>query len=92
MKTIILQGDEIQMTNLAFALSSTDNILPKRIEIRVYVCPSWIKKPRNLTDDAFKKVAEDEGQVYNLEDFEEAFNLGDVSTEVDTIRIINVEV
>lgn len=65
------------------------------METRVYVIDSFNVSGRDwddLTNDEFISLAEEEGNIYSLEGFQEAFNSQDVSTESDVIRFINVKV
>lgn len=41
-----------------------------------------------LTDEQFMDIAEQEGTVYPLKGFADAFNLSTINTESDVIRII----
>lgn len=42
----------------------------------------------DMSNEEFKDICKDEGRVYDLEDFQEAFNSGEVTTNVDYIRIL----
>ena len=44
----------------------------------------------DITDEEFMNLAEEEGNVYSLEGFQEAFNNSDVNTEIDIVRFINL--
>jgi len=43
----------------------------------------------NLSDDKFKELAKEQGRVYNLQDFQEAFNSEEINSSIDVIRFIN---
>ena len=103
MKTITLQGDEVQMTNLAFVMSGTDNKLPKIVETRVYLVNVGLTSELEtnedylIDDELFMQEAERQGTVMTLNKFVQEFNgNGDLTTSIssttDYIRIINVEV
>lgn len=62
------------------------------MEIRVYVLDTFNLKERDwnsLTDEEFMTLAEEDGNVYSLVGFTEAFNQQDLNTDVDVIRFIN---
>ena len=50
------------------------------------------KHHSELTDDEFMTLAEEDGGVYTLQGFQEAFNNGDVSSVADVIRVITVPI
>lgn len=43
---------------------------------------------QDLTDEEFMDIAEQEGTVYSLKGFTDAFNLSTINTDSDVIRII----
>lgn len=57
-------------------------------EIRVYVIEG--KEYYSLSDEDFMDIAENNGRVYTLRGFKEAFNLEEVNSSIDTIRFIEV--
>lgn len=59
-------------------------------EMRVYVLD--VSLMGNYTDEEFIEKAENYGSVYTLKGFENAFNNEELSTIVDYIRFIEVEV
>ena len=59
-------------------------------EMRVYVLD--VSLMGNYTDEEFIEKAENYGSVYTLKGFENAFNNEELSTVVDYIRFIEVEV
>jgi hypothetical protein len=93
MKTIQFTGTEHKFENLHLALGISDNDMPQQSETRVYVLDTFNVKERNwndLTDEEFINLAEEDGNVYTLQGFQEAFNSQDINTEIDVIRFINV--
>lgn len=44
----------------------------------------------DLSDEEFMNLAEQDGRVYSLEGFQEAFNEIEVDTNIDVVRFINV--
>lgn len=65
------------------------------METRVYVIDTFNVRERDwntLTDEEFITLAEEDGNIYTLKSFQEAFNSQDVNTEIDIIRFINVEI
>ena len=95
MKTIQFTGTEDKIDNLHLALGISDNDMPQQSETRVYVIDTFNLETRDwnkLTDDEFISIAEEEGNVYTLEGFTEAFNLADVNGEIDKIRFISVPI
>lgn len=65
----------------------------EKFETRVYVLDVndlEDKHHSELTDDEFQSLAEEEGRVYTLNGFQEAFNLEEIDSSIDVIRIINV--
>lgn len=65
----------------------------EKFETRVYVLNVDNLEDKHyseLTDDEFQSLAQEEGRVYTLNDFQEAFNLEEINSSIDVIRIINV--
>ena len=94
MKTKILQGTEIQFSNLFMnSLSHDSDRLPILVETRVYVLDTT-KYDKSLMwgNETFMRVAEKEGSVYSLQGFQKAFNLEEINSSIDVIRIINVPI
>lgn len=98
MQTITIQGKEKQIEIFRNSLSFDINDMPKKIETRVYVIEAQHSLKYNervfttLTDEEFQDIAEEEGRVYTLEGFQDAFNNEDVSSAIDVIRFINVAI
>ena len=93
MKTIQFTGTQDKIENLHLALGISDNDIPQQSETRVYVIDTFNVKERNwngLTNEEFINLAEEDGNVYTLQGFQEAFNSQDINTEIDVIRFINV--
>ena len=93
MKTIQFTGTQYKIDNLHLALGISDNDMPQQSETRVYVIDTFNVKERNwndLTNEEFMNLAEEDGNVYTLQGFQEAFNSQDINTEIDVIRFINV--
>jgi hypothetical protein len=94
MKTIILQGTKEQFNNLYQNVFDED-IVPKEVEIRVYVIEAQQslrfneKIYTNLTDEEFMSIAEENGTVYSVQVFQQAFNDEDFNSG-QVIRFINV--
>ena len=91
MKTIQFTGTDYEIDNLEFALAEND--LKLKSETRVYVIDTFNVRERNwndLTDEEFINLAEEDGNIYTLQGFQEAFNSQDINTEIDVIRFINV--
>jgi len=55
----------------------------------VYVIP-FSEKSNIFTDEKFIKKAKSKGRIYNLLDFQIAFNMGEINSELDSIRFINI--
>lgn len=92
MKTIQFTGTQDKIDNLHLALGISDNDMPQQSETRVYVIDTFNVRERNwndLTDEEFITLAEEDGNIYTLEGFQEAFNSQDINTEIDVIRFIN---
>jgi hypothetical protein len=105
MKTITLQGEVQKFDNLFQASSNFDeDRLPYEVEIRAYVVEnvdsiglmsdtlSKDKHYSELTDEEFMTVAEEDGRVYTLDGFQEAFNLEEINSAIDIVRLISVPV
>ena len=93
MKTIQFTGTEHKIENLHLALGISDNDMPQQSETRVYVIDTFNVRERNwndLTNEEFINLAEEDGNVYTLQGFQEAFNSQDINIEIDVIRFINV--
>ena len=93
MKTIQFTGTQNKIDNLHLALGISDNDMPQQSETRVYVIDTFNVKERNwndLTNEEFMNLAEEDGNIYTLQGFQEAFNSQDINTEIDVIRFINV--
>ena len=63
----------------------------QKIEIRVYIVSQDSNKlfDRDFSDEKFMEIAEEQGMVYTLKGFQEAFNNLDINIS-SVIRIINV--
>ena len=93
MKTIILQGEFQKFENLNQATNNFDkDRLPYEVEIRVYVIDQNVSDVyvNSKTDEEFMEIAEEQGRVYTLDGFQEAFNLEEVNSSIDVIRFITV--
>ena len=93
METIQFTGTQDKIENLHLALGISDNDMPQQSETRVYVIDTFNVRERNwndLTDEEFINLAEEDGNIYTLQGFQEAFNSQDINTEIDVIRFINV--
>ena len=93
METIQFTGTQDKIENLHLALGISDNDMPQQSETRVYVLDTFNVRERNwndLTDEEFINLAEEDGNIYTLQGFQEAFNSQDINTEIDVIRFINV--
>lgn len=96
MDTITFGGTEKQLYNLQDVYEQCEKDKPQEVEIRVYVIEASNslrydeKIFTQLTDDEFMNIAEEEGRVYSLVGFQEAFNEIEVDTTVDCIRFISV--
>ncbi len=97
MKTIQFTGTEHKIDNLHLALGISDNEMPQQSETRIYVLESAQfdtllsdEQFENLvTDEDFVTLAEEQGRVYTLQGFQEAFNLEEINSTIDVIRFIN---
>ncbi len=101
MKTIQFTGTEYEINNLEFALAKND--LDLKTETRVYVIERGLYEGNysDMSDEDFKEVAELEGKVFSLNDFQKVFNrsmqswaieIDEISPTLDIIRFINVKV
>ena len=95
MKTIQFTGDERHVEALSNFHKNTwnDTDTLRQSETRVYVIDTFNVRERNwndLTDEEFINLAEEDGNIYTLQGFQEAFNSQDINTEIDVIRFINV--
>ena len=93
MKSVQFTGTQNKIDNLHLALGISDNDMPQQSETRVYVIDTFNVRERNwndLTDEEFINLAEEDGNIYTLQGFQEAFNSQDINTEIDVIRFINV--
>lgn len=87
--TITLQGTKEQLITLPS--SYDEQRLPILAETRVYVIDTQ-KHLNDLayTDEEFMEQAEEEGRVYTLKGFQEAFNSMEINSAIDIIRFISV--
>lgn len=95
MKTIQFTGTQDKIDNLHLALGISDNDMPQQSETRVYVLDTadfgdQTKHYSELTDDEFQTLVEEQGRVYTLGGFQEAFNFEEINSAIDVIRFINV--
>ena len=94
MKTITLQGEFQKFENLNQATSNFDqDRLPYEVETRVYVVDTLSTRDTNwdiISDEEFMNLAEQDGRVYTLQGFQEAFNLEEINSAIDVIRFISV--
>ena len=92
MKTVQFTGTEKQFTNL-MGVSNTKLNLPIMTETRFYVVEVDDERYEpTMDDEQFMELAEENGRVYSPNGFQEAFNFEEVSTAIDVIRIINVNI
>ena len=77
-----------------------ERILQRRIsnlrmskELRVYVVDANLLEVsyEELTDGEFVQEAENQGNVYSLVGFQEAFNDGEIDASVEVLRVIEIE-
>ena len=77
-----------------------ERILQRRIsnlrmskELRVYVVDTNLLEVsyEELTDGEFVQEAENQGNVYSLVGFQEAFNDGEIDAPVEVLRVIEIE-
>jgi hypothetical protein len=96
MKTITLQGEFQKFENLKQATSKFDeDRLPYEVETRVYVLDIDSLNSNSadeLSDDEFQTLSEEEGRVYTLQGFQEAFNFAEINSSIDVIRFINITI
>jgi hypothetical protein len=97
MKTITLQGMLHKFDNLKKATETfKEEELPYEVETRVYVMPILLDYDLvdlvDCSDEELMLLAEEEGRVYSLEGFQEAFKENEVTPHVDYIRFIAVPV
>jgi non-homologous end joining protein Ku len=91
METIQFTGTENKIENLHLALGISDNDMPQQSETRVYVVDADFNDFYViLSDDEFIKLAKEQGRVYTIQGFQEAFNLEAINSSIDVIRFINV--
>jgi hypothetical protein len=92
MNTIQFTGAEHKIENLHLALGISDNDMPQQSETRVYVVREKGEQYlHSKTDSEFMDLAEEQGTVFTLEGFQQAFNFnGGVDTDIDIIRFISV--
>lgn len=95
MKTIQFTGTQYEIENLHLTLGFSDNDMPQQSETRAYVLDTEdiddpTKNYSELTDDEFQTLAEEQGRVYTLGGFQEAFNFEEINSAIDVIRFINV--
>ena len=90
MKTIQFTGTVEQVDDLTQNLS--DNHLDLTTETRVYVVDMNDNNfdGDNTTDEEFMTLAEENGRVYTLDGFQEAFNFEEINSSIDVIRFITV--
>jgi hypothetical protein len=62
-------------------------------ELRVYVVDANLLEVsyEELTDGEFVQEAENQGNVYSLVGFQEAFNDGEIDSSVEVLRVIEIE-
>ena len=94
MKTIQFTGEEKHIEAISNFHKNTwinTNTLQKT-EIRVYVVNVNDNDfdGDNTTDNEFMTLAENNGRVYTLDGFQEAFNFEEINSGIDVIRFINV--
>lgn len=91
MTTIQFTGTENKIENLHLALGISDNDMPQQSETIAYVIDTNSSDcfANDLSDDEFKELAKEQGRVYNLQDFQEAFNSEGINSSIDVIRFIN---
>lgn len=92
MKTIQFIGTKFQLHQLRIALGVDNPNHPKEVEPRVYVLDASDERYEpTMTDANFMDLAEEDGRVYSLDGFKDAFNEEEINSAIDVIRIINVE-
>ena len=93
MKTIQFTGAGHKIENLHLALGISDNDMPQQSETRAYVLDTFNVNKQDwakLSDEEFITLVEEDGNVYTLQGFQEAFNNADINSEIDVVRFINV--
>jgi hypothetical protein len=62
-------------------------------ELRVYVVDANLLEVsyEELTDEEFVQEAENQGNVYSLVGFQEAFNDREIDSSVEVLRVIEIE-
>lgn len=93
MKTITFQGTEKQLYNLQDIYEQSNKDLPREVQIRVYfveIDNIYTNYHSELTNEEFILLAEDEGRVYSLEDFQDTLNKDEVNIGNGYIRFISV--
>ena len=72
---------------------SHNNIVKvQEVETRAYVLEisdSEVSET-SISDEEFQTLAEQQGRVYTLQGFQEAFNLEEINSAIDVIRFISV--
>lgn len=63
--------------------------------IAVYTMPillDWdLTDLESMSDEEFKEISKQEGRVFNLDDFQQAFCLEEVSPYTDYIRFLKID-
>lgn len=95
MKTLTLQGTQKQFEKLYRSITLDDkdrNLIPQEVETRAYVLDTFNvnKEWAKLSDEEFITLVEEEGNIYTLNGFQEAFNNAEVNSEIDIVRFISV--
>lgn len=95
MKTITLQGTQEQINNLFLkSLDFDTDRLPSKVETRVYVLEvnsdELYFNFDTISDEEFQNLAEENGRVYTLKGFQDAFNSEEINSSIDVIRFISV--
>jgi len=73
----------------SLTIVSIDSVLKHKKEIRVYlVDANSHDELLTMPNEKFMEMAEEEGKVYTLPRFVEAFNQEEINTFIDFIRII----
>lgn len=100
MKTLTLQGTQKQFEKLyrSTTLEDKDNkLIPYEVETRAYVLDTADFREKSehwsdIKDHEFQLLAEEQGRVYTLQGFQDAFNSEEINSAIDIIRFINVKV
>lgn len=93
MKTIQFTGAEHKIENLHLALGISDNDMPQQSETRAYVLDTFNVNKQDwdkFSDEEFITLVEEDGNIYTLDGFQEAFNSVDINSEIDVVRFISV--